>query len=541
MKLKVAIAQLSSVTGNLQENAKKIVDAIKKAKQQKADIVVFPELALSGQCFSHHLTNPVFVSENKRLIEEIAKQTSGIAAIVGYANGKSNSASIMQNGKIVLTSNKMVISSDEPFSAGETTQSALLHLKDGPMKIGAIIGEDLFDQTTTKKPARMLRQQGAELIFAIGNFSYSTSFEKRYAAARNQADVNGVLVVVVNGVGIQQHGHHITIVDGKSFYLDKQGNLGEILPACKEDLFIISIDTEKIITKPAQLLPDDKYSTTIFGLQHYAKSTNYQKAIVAVSGGIDSTVAAVIAIEAFGRQNVKLLHMPSQYTRQSSKDNAKQLAKNLGVKLVVDPITEAMDCFIASYHRAHEKIKNKATLHNIQARLRAAKLLAVANETNSLIIGSGNRTDIILNNTTLYGDHSIGVLPLGDISKKEIYEFVAIINKKKKIIPEAIIKTKPMHELDEESEEEFNYDIVFPLADALLYGETKTSLMQLFKEKKLQCHQAVYSLKPQQFSKLINDLSEKMHLYAYKHLQLPPMLTFTERQKYPALFDQWKE
>ena len=538
MKLKIAVSQFNSQAGNLQENSKKILEDIKKARQQKADLIVFPELALSGQC----QLSPSFASENKSLIEEIAKQTQNIAAIIGFVDNDKNAAAVIQNGKISVV-HKIILKQDEPFKAAETTHPVSLTIQNQTIKVGILIGQDIVDQTTTKKPSRILRQQGAELLVAIGSFSYSKeSLELRKLSAHYHADTNGIPMLFVNSVGLEQHGHHIVVLDGRSFFADKQGNLLELLSFCQEGLFFINTDTEKI-SKPLQVESqlNEKYIATIFGLQQYAKQSCFEKAVVALSGGIDSAVTLAIASEALGKQNVVALHMPSQHTKSSSKDAAQQLAKNLGVKLILDPITETTDCFVASYQRSHSQMKNPVVLQNLNARLRALKLLSYSNDNNVLIIGTANKTDIVLNNTTLFGDSTIGVLPLGDISKKEIYEFASMINKKKKIIPEQIIKAKPDSELGEKSEDQFNYDIVSPLVDLLLANESKASLMQRFKEKKLPCSNSIYNLKPQQFSKLIDELSERMHQYAYKHLQLPPMLTFTQRKRHFNLFDSWRD
>lgn len=552
--MKIALVQMSPVTGDLKGNLDRIKKEIELAKNHKTDLVVFPEMALTGYCISDLIEDDLFVKRNKEILKEIAQETQDIGAIVGFVDFdedkrnndgrmiKYNAAALIQNGKIVGITHKTLLPNyryfDDKryFATGEKREPLILELNGKKIALGISICEDMWDEDYELKPIKELAQNGAEIIVNINASPfYLGKIKKREEIIKRHIRETGLPFIYVNTVGSADNGKNIIPFDGQSLVYDSKGNLLALGKQFEEETILLDLDKNQTVQKPAQNKEKELFEALVMSLKDYAKQTGFKKAILPLSGGIDSALGLVITAEAIGNKNVIAYNLPSKFNTDVTKGIAVKLAENLNVEYKVIPIQEIdnklKEVFTANAHR----IQNKIAGENLHARIRGILMMLESNDTNSLLISNGNKTEIALGYSTLYGDMCGGISVIGDLSKTEVYKICKYVNERygKEIIPEEVFTIKPSAELSEGQYDPFDYEVVSPLVE--LFVEERDSLVEIiekFKKKNLgeRFNQNIYEkYNLINFERLVYETYRLLKRSVYKRLQGPPIIAVTGR------------
>ncbi|MBI5065318.1 NAD(+) synthase [Candidatus Woesearchaeota archaeon] len=576
--MKLALAQINPFTRDLAGNTKKIIDFIRKAKSQGADIVAFPELAITGYCMADNFNRMFFIRENKRLLQEvIAPEAKGIIVVVGFVdydeaktmrNGKKvkwNAAAVIQDGKIVQIRRKSLLPNYDVFDdwryfkAGteEGVKPVEISIKGKKIKLGILVCEELWEDDYQIKPVKLMKKNGAELIISISaSPSYFSRIEKRIEICKKRIQENNLPVVYLNTVGIGDIGKNIIPFDGFSMVFDKEGRLLDHAALFEEDLKIVDLEKQPITLPPLNewhlrqkpVLPIFNrwklmYDQLVMSVKDYFQKLGFKKAVIGLSGGIDSALVACIAVDAIGKENVLAVNMPSRFNATLTKDAARDLAKNLGIKYLVWPIEDITNIHRKSFKELFKRELTGVSDQNPQARLRGNVLMTVSNAEGHIVLSTGNKTEVALGYCTLYGDMVGGLDVLGDINKIEVYKLSDYVNQKagKEIIPEASIKVKASAELGADQDvtkgqgDPFDYFIVGPLVDEIVNNDEfwVEELVQKFKNKEFdkeiwipdQEGKTVYDkFTPETFRKFILEMARKIDIAAYKRMQAAPII-----------------
>ncbi len=502
------MAQINSTVGDLEGNVAKIRKFLADAKKRQADLVVFPELAVTGYPPQDLLLENGFVEKNKRTLEEMIRgNTVDVAGVVGFVDyrGKDlfNAAAIFNRNRLVGVVYKTLLPTYDVFdedryfkpSREEEIAPVPIDVDGKAVRLGVEICEDLWDSSYDVKVSDLLAKRGAELIVNISAspFLVGKTLE-RNRLLKEKSTKNGVPIFYVNLVGGQDE----LVFDGNSMAVDKRGDLIALGRQFGEDLVITDIDLEKGTAKRIEAPPHDRtremFGAIVLGIRDYFMKAGFERAVVGMSGGIDSSVTACIAVEALGKENVIGVSMPSRFSSDHSKADAEQLAENLGIYFVRVGIQDVVDSYRRTLEepleqiRAHFGVKREdddpVADENIQPRARGNILMDISNRLKDLkilVLNTGNKTEIALGYCTLYGDMAGGIGALGDVSKLEVYKLAEYINKKagKQVIPQSVLKKKPSPELKECQFDPFDFDIVSPLVDEII--ENRRSKQDLIK------------------------------------------------------------
>jgi NAD+ synthase (glutamine-hydrolysing) len=540
--LRVAMAQINSTVGDLEQNAEKIREFLVDAKRRRADLVVFPELAITGYPPQDLLLEDSFVKRNKELLEElVGNNPVDITAVVGFVDFKGrdlyNAAAVFNRNKIVGITHKVLIPTYDVFDEDryfrpakiEEIKPVSIPINRREVRLGVEICEDLWDQDYDVKVTALLTKRGADLIVNIsGSPFYSGKTLERISLLKRKATRNKVPIFYVNLVGGQDE----LVFDGQSLAVDNSGNLIAVGKQFEEDLIVTDIDLEKEVAKrvksPLCNRKQEMFNAIVLGIRDYFRKTGFKKAIIGISGGIDSSLTTCIAVEALGEENVIGVSMPSKFSSEHSKTDAQTLAENLGICFVQIPIQD----IVHSYHKTLESPLEKIRKHfgirresddsvadeNIQPRTRGNCLMDISNRLKDLkilVVNTGNKTELALGYCTLYGDMAGGIGALGDVSKLEVYMLAKYVNEKagRKIIPESVFKKKPSPELKEGQFDPFDFDIVSPLVDEIIENRrSKQELIEMGYPKKV-----------------VEDTYRRIRNAEYKRWQAPPCIKITPK------------
>jgi NAD+ synthase (glutamine-hydrolysing) len=488
--MKISIAQLNYHIGNFRKNKELICNAIKKAKAEGSDLVIFSELSVPGYPPLDLLDHYDFIEKCNATVIEIAKECVGISAIVGAPTinrnpkGKKlyNSALLLSEGEIIFTANKSLLPTYDIFDEyryfePETTFS-LLTFKG--LKIALTICEDLWDEQPFDNefeksrlynisPMDELARLNPDIIINISAspFSY-TRIESRKNIFRNKAKKHNLPVISVNQFGANTE----LIFDGASMVINRSGNILYQLPFFEETLFTFSLDEIVKSTGMSDELKTDQTElikkALITGIGDYFSKMDFRQGIIGLSGGIDSAVCLCLAAEAIGNENVMALLMPSRYSSEHSVSDAVKLAGNLGVQHEILNIEKPFSAFEEVLSPIFKGSKTDVTEENIQARVRAVLLMAVANKSGYILLNTSNKSEAAVGYGTLYGDMAGGLSIIGDVYKTDVYKLAGYINRNKEIIPNNIINKAPSAEL---RPDQFDTDSLpeYKILDAILY------------------------------------------------------------------------
>ncbi len=486
-RVRVGLAQVNPTVGAIEANARMVVDWMARARLAGCDIVAFPELTLTGYPPEDLLFKPAFIEANLRALAEVSKQSRGLTAILGFVDKRDdifNAAALLHDGAHAGTYHKQylpnygVFDENRYFQSG--TESPVFTL--GETTIAANICEDIWYPTG---PTTLQALSGAELVVTINASPYhagKAQFREKMLATRASDDI--VCLAFVNTVGGQDE----LVFDGHSFIFNEKGEVLARGRAFEEDLVVADVDLdqvfrarlhdsrrrkEKLRSEPGAkrislppLAPKDKrklpvrevealdaleevYRALVLGTRDYVTKNGFKHVVIGLSGGIDSSIVAAIAVEALGAANVTGVTMPSPYSSAGTRRDAVLLAKNLGIDLLRVPITRVLKAYKGALAGAFKGLKEDVTEENLQARIRGNYLMALSNKFGWLVLNTGNKSEISVGYTTLYGDMAGGFAVIKDCPKMLVYRLSEHANARagRELIPEAVFTRPPSAEL----------------------------------------------------------------------------------------------
>lgn len=537
--MKIALSQRNYHVGNFDENASKIINDIRKARENQADLVVFSELSVCGYPPRDFLEQKDFIAESEKTVQRIAKECIGIAAIVGAPrinpdpSGKKlfNAAFLLADGKIQSIHNKTLLPTYDIFDEyryfepnNEFSVATI-----GDKRLAITICEDLWDsqpvETSFAKnklyktsPMKKLMEQKPDFIIniAASPFSYSQENKREKVLVEN-AKHYGLPVFYVNQIGANTE----LIFDGDSMVIDKNGNTVKKLVMLAEDMQFF--DTEKIEKGDypgfqVKKKPDMEkiHDALVLGVRDYFAKSNLQSAVLGLSGGIDSAVTAAIAVEALGSENVRGILMPSKYSSEHSITDAVKLAENLKIKYDIISIREPVAAIEKMMRPLFAGLQENIAEENIQARIRAVIVMAVSNKFGNILLNTSNKSEAAVGYGTLYGDMCGGLSIIGDVYKTEVYRLARYINREAEIIPKHTIIKPPSAELKPDQKD----------TDSLPEYAVLDEILFQFIELK----QGEEDLVKQGYDrKLIQKVIRMVNSNEFKRFQAPPILRISTK------------
>jgi NAD+ synthase (glutamine-hydrolysing) len=459
--MKIALAQINPTVGDLRGNETRILAAYERGCREGADLVICPELSLTGYPPRDLLLRRRFVEENLEVLNRLSAKTGSTALMVGFVGENydrpgrdaTNSVAFLHEGKITATRSKTLLPTYDVFDEDRYFEPASLNL---PLewrgrKLGLTICEDIWndedfwsDRRYQRNPPMELAEAGAEILFNISASPWHLGKTRtRQDMLRSLAVKSGRPVVFCNQVG----GNDELVFDGGSLVFSAAGELLAQGKAFEEDLVLVDLAT----AAPVALQTHDNIELVkralVLGLRDYLHKCGFKAAVLGLSGGIDSAVTACLAVEALGRENVRGVSLPSQFSSQHSLDDARVLAQNLGIQYDVIQIQPAVDTLRSTLGGIFAGLPEDTTEENIQARLRGVILMALSNKFGSLLLTTGNKSEMGVGYCTLYGDMSGGLAVISDVPKTMVYRLARWLNREREIIPDSSLTKPPSAEL----------------------------------------------------------------------------------------------
>jgi NAD+ synthase (glutamine-hydrolysing) len=478
MTVKVAIAQINTTVGDFTGNRAKIFEYSHRAAEQGADIVLFPELALVGYPPEDLLLRPSFYEKSDQAVAALAAELAPLQdlhVVVGHPlqrDGKRfNAASVLKNGKAIGTYCKYALPNDTVFdekryfAPGE--QPFLFEVK------GVRFGLNICEDTWSSDAPVYAKQAGAQVLLVPNASPYHMKKQHlRYEVMRRNVSAHGLSIVYANLVGGQDE----LIFDGNSFVLGQTGELCAQLKHLQEDLQIVEFEgaAPRRLPIPQELpLEAQVYQALVMGVRDYLGKNGFPGAIIGLSGGVDSALTLAIAVDALGADKVRAVMMPSPYTADISWLDSRDMVKRIGVRYDEIPIADCFQAFRATLAKEFEGLKEDTTEENIQARIRGTILMALSNKYGSIVLTTGNKSEMAVGYCTLYGDMAGGFAVIKDIAKTLVYRLCAYRNSISDVIPERILTRAPSAELRPDQTDQ----------DSLPPYEVLDAIMQLYMEE----------------------------------------------------------
>ena len=520
--MKIRLAQINPIVGDIEHNSKLIKNTIKSS--EKFDILVFPELALTGYPPQDLLFDNKFIKEVEKSLVDIKKCVKHQAVILGLpayeSNSLMNSAVVMQHGKVVGCHSKVLLPTydvfDETryFTSSDKISPIKVFINNKEVSLGIQICEDLWDESYSTKITKTLIDKGAEMIINISASPYRKKIlDKRIILCRDKCKDLKYYFIYCNIVGGQDE----LVFDGRSFILDNRGDIKAFGGSFKEDMVDFDSSHSESLDDPLYHIDESEelFNALSLGLSDYFKKSGFQKAVIGLSGGIDSAITAAIAVDAIGKDNVIGVSMPSSFSSNHSKSDAKILADNLGIRFETIPINELYEKALSNMGSFFKDTPRGLAEENLQARIRGNILMSISNKIGALVLNTGNKTELALGYCTMYGDMCGAIGVISDINKLEVYEVSNWINKNsdKILIPENSINKIPSAELSENQYDPFDYNIVSPIVDYIINDlYDADALIELGYD-----------------SDLIGDIFNKIHRSEYKRRQASPGIKVSEK------------
>jgi NAD+ synthetase len=438
--MKIGFAQINPTVGDLRGNCELIIGAYERLTAAGAELVLTPELAMSGYPPQDLVLKSRFVPENLELLGKLHARVGDAALLVGFVDrnegrGKPfrNAAALLERGKPIRKTYKSllptydVFDEERYFQPAERVEPFVVHGK----KIGVTICEDIWTEHYLPRPlydcepVRSLVEQGAEIIVNLSSSPFSLHKPAiRYEMVAGLARAHQRPISYCNLIG----GNDQLVFDGNSFAVNSAGNVIAQLAAFREDERVVDTDSPSAIEFHQGKIPEQIFAALSLGLRDYCRKCNFHSVVVGLSGGIDSAVTAVIASDALGSENVTGVSMPSPYSSRGSIEDARVLARNLGIKFLEIPVTDAFQVFRAQFKEIFKGLPENETEENMQPRLRAMILMALSNKFGHLVLSTGNKSELSVGYCTLYGDMAGGLAVISDVPKTIIYELARWIN-----------------------------------------------------------------------------------------------------------------
>ena len=544
--IRITGAQCSFSVGSIQENKETILNCFEEAESVESDIVIFPELAITGYPPEDLLLRESFIGKNFAVLEEIAAFSSLTSGVIGFVDRKSdhnnqdnnkrtiaNAAAIVQNGDVrgiyhkSFLPNYSVFDEARYFSKG--TQADTLFWYDD-IAIGINICEDIWIENG---PAEEQVKQGASLIININASPYDIQKnETRKEIVMKKALKLNVPIIYLNMVGGQDE----LVFDGGSFVVDDLGEIIYQASSFKEEVFHLDIDLKikkqndkpsllirpktielkDIKSKPSMSENESIYSALKLGLLDYVSKNKFTKVLIGISGGIDSALTAAISVDALGAQNVIGVAMPSKYNSKDSLNDAIKLSTNLGIKLKTIEIEKIVDSFRETLKNSLNEELGQITDENIQSRVRGNILMGLSNQTGAMVVSTGNKSEMAVGYSTLYGDLAGGFALIKDLYKSKVYELSNYRNSISEVIPKDIITKEPSAELRPNQLD----------TDSLPDYEVLDKILNLYIEQDSSSEKIIATgIQPD----LVYDVLEKVDRNEYKRKQVAPGVKLTQK------------
>ena len=446
--MRVALGQINTTVGDLAGNTAKMADFATRAAEKSAELIVFPELAITGYPPRDLVEKPSFLLDSEAALENLAAQTQHlpIGLVAGYVarsgaktgNGATNCAALIDRGKVLFRQTKVLLPNYDVFDEARYFVSAETQIPFSfeNRNLAIAICEDAWNDQRFwahrrygRDPVEELITQGGDFLININSSPYWTGKRQlRRDMVAAQAKRHNVPVVWVNQVG----GNDQLVFDGSSFAMDAEGNILASARSFEEDLVLFEQNANYADECEAV------YQALVLGTRDYVRKCGFAKALIGLSGGIDSSLVACIAVDALGRENVTGISMPGPYSSPGSITDAQALADNLGIPMIAAPITGAYNCMSAGLP------KSAVTQENIQARLRGVTMMAYSNDTGAMVLTTGNKSEIAVGYCTLYGDMCGGLAVISDVPKTMVY---ALSHLRSGVIPQSVFEKPPSAEL----------------------------------------------------------------------------------------------
>ncbi len=555
-KVRLALAQINSTVGDIEGNTEKIISLIKEAKAKDCDIIAFPELAITGYPPEDLLFKTSFIKANLKALEKIANHSRNIISIIGFVDKNKdiyNAAAVLLDGKIVAKYHKNHLPNYGVFDEVRYFQrgNEISILDINGTKIGLSICEDIW---YPENPINIQAIEGASLVININASPYHIGKTKeREDLLKVRARDNNIAIAYVNLVGGQDE----LVFDGNSIVVGPDGSFIAKADAFKEELLICDIELESVFRmqlkdnrlrnlratykreERVNVIPvsykfkekvehidqkitldltetEEVYSALVLGVRDYIHKNGFEKVVIGLSGGIDSSLTATIAVDALGKDNVKGVLMPSQFTSRESIEDAQELAENLGIETFIFPIKDIFNKYMDILSPVFEGLKWDVTEENLQARIRGNLLMALSNKFGWIVLATGNKSEMSVGYATLYGDMVGGFAVLKDVYKTKVYELAEYRNSISPVIPKRVLEKPPSAELRPNQKDE----------DELLPYQILDEIIRLYVEEDLSLEEiAARGFDKKSVEKVIRMIDRN----EYKRRQAPIGIRITKR------------
>jgi len=529
--MKIALCQLNSIIGNLDFNKNKILNGYKKGVKAGADLVICPELSLVGYPPRDLVEKLEFREAVKDQILEIAKATKDVGLIFGaitedddlIGTNIHNSAILCYEGKVQFIQNKSLIPNYDVFDEMryyEPAKSVDVFEFKGE-KLGISVCEDIWNDEDywyrrryLEDPIKKMIVKGATLLINISASPYSYGKRKqRHEMLSLVCKKDNIPLAYVCCAGAQTD----LIFDGASMCFDEKGNLIELGKSYEEDFFIYDTTIKKSLNiKTEGTFEQEVLSSLIYGVKEYFEKLKFKKAIVGLSGGLDSALVTFIAVKALGNENVHVVMMPSKYSSKGSVTDSEKLIGNLNISKNNISIQPAVDKIIELLVPSFKNNFNGLTEENLQARIRGVYLMAFANNDNYLLLSTGNKSEMAVGYCTLYGDMNGGLAVLADVYKTDVYRIAKYINRDEEIIPNEIILKKPSAELKPNQTDQ----------DFLPPYELLDKILRMYLEENKEFSQITSAIGEE---KIVKKVLRLVDINEFKRYQAPPAIKVSRK------------
>jgi NAD+ synthase (glutamine-hydrolysing) len=485
--MKVMLAQLNPTIGDIDGNTKKVMKSIEMARERGADLIVFPEMTLCGYTPEDLVFSQRFIDKMEESLDQIVRASRGLALLVGLIRRNPmreekllyNSAAIISDGMLLGFYDKMllphydVFNERRYFARGKSVQVWNIKGK----RVAVLICEDIWQNashvsntTYVQDPVKELIPYRPDLLCNLTASPFQAEKgEIRVEVCRAASKTLGCPVAYACQVGA----NGMLIFDGYSMYVDKEGDLTHLAKGFREDWVVVETDEKMAAIKFEQDVKHDVYRALCLGVSDYFAKAHQTKAVIGLSGGVDSSLVASIAKDALGKENVVGIYLPTRFSSKESLEDAEELAKNLGIEFKNIPIDPLFAGFLETLHDHFASAEFDLTEENLQARIRGVMLMAFANKFKMLLLNTGNKSELALGYCTLYGDMCGALAVIGDVLKTDVYELCRVVNREREVIPKRVFEKAPSAELrhhQKDSDTLPPYDIVDVVLKAYIEG-----------------------------------------------------------------------